>query len=203
MGIFDFFKKKKIASEVPEAPGAVSKEDIFKMMFEKMAQQSPSVQFASGSVFDIARQQRQILEQIIQSNNAMSLLQWFVRAYDLFCDNPSVVGFTPGMVNKSNNDVKINEINADIIPLQNGDAAALCYMPVISDEHEARIIGIVLSGKGDGYYYCMLDKEASTYSDVIRNKAIHGIEKIGEVNGRGFELMNHFMTCIQADFYSK
>ena len=64
------------------------------------------------------------------------------------------------------------------------------------------MIGIILSDSGDGYYYCMLSKDKEASSAVKRNKAMFGVSQVGEVKGRGFELMENFLTCIKEDFYS-
>ena len=97
-------------------------------------------------------------------------------------------------VNADKNDTDPRGWNTDIFDLQSGDVVALCYMPIIDQTFDARIIGVVLGQKGDGYYYCNLNKDNRIGSDVMRNKAILGIEKAGEVNGRGFELMKAFLN---------
>ena len=206
MGLLDFFKKsnqrkkEKTASDVQDT-SSVSKEDAFNKILDFLMKQSPSHQFASGSVFDISRRSRDVFLQALHSNDAGKLFLLFANAYSLFLDHPEVVGFTPDMVNKDNNDTDPRTWNADIINLQSGDIAALCFMPIQNDTLTARIIGIVFSDNGDGYYYCMLNKDEDVPSEVFRNKAILGIEKVGEVNGRGFDLMNNFMGCIKHNFY--
>ena len=42
----------------------------------------------------------------------------------------------------------------------------------------------------------MLNKDEDTSSDVMQNKALNGIEKVGEVKGRGFDLMYDFLACM-------
>jgi len=64
------------------------------------------------------------------------------------------------------------------------------------------VFGIIIGSRGDGYYYCMLNKDANQHSEVIRNKAMAGIETIGTVNGLGFELMNSFLNCISRNYYA-
>ena len=100
-------------------------------------------------------------------------------------------------------DTDYRQWNTDIFPLESGDFAALCYMPVSNNELEARIIGIILSEGGDGYYYCMLKKDENETSTVFRNRSIQGITVAGEVKGRGFDLMHAFLNCIQEDFSAK
>lgn len=197
MGFFDLFRRNKRSSNSANANRASSKEDIFRELLQQLAQSSPSAHFASGAVFDIVRQQHGEFAQIVRSNNASGLHLFFANAYIAFCRNPDMVGFTPNMVNGNNNDTDPRVWNADIFPFENGDAAALCYMPVQDDALAARIIGIILSDRGDRYYYCMLNKNESLPSDVMRNKALDGIEKVGAVRGRGFELMQNFLNCIK------
>ena len=165
--------------------------------FEEIAQQSPSELFASGAVFDIVRQNRDVFEQIVRSNDALSLQQFFMEAYVLFCTSPEAVGFPSEMVDINNNDTDPRFWNADTFNLENGEAAALCYLSIQSDSLEARIVGIVLSDQGDRYYYCMLSKDEDVFSDVMQNKALDGIAKVGEVKGRGFELMYDFLGCME------
>lgn len=181
-----------------EADAPDSRESILDDLMKQISQQSPSYLFASGAVFDIVRLSRDTFEQVVQSGDALALLQFFAAAYSLFCENPEVVGFPPSMVDVSNDDTDPAYWNADIMPLSNGDTAALCYMSVQDDSVEARIFGIALSDAGDRYYYCMLDKDEDAPSDVMQNKALEGIEKVGEVRGRGFELMNAFVACMES-----
>lgn len=192
--------KPKAAQASQSPKDANSKEDFFKMFFEAERQKAPSENFASGAVFDISRKFRDKFKTIVDSNNALQLNQFFSKAYLLFCSQPEIVGFTKNMVNTSLNDTELQEWNADIFKLENGDAAALCFMPIRNDTLDARVIGIILSDRGDGYYYCMLKKGENTASTVIRNKGIFGTSEIGQVAGRGFSLMNSFLNCIKADF---
>ncbi len=161
----------------------------------------PSEVFASGAVFDIARQQREELTEIVRSGNAGILQKWFIDAYHLFCENPTVVNLPLAVASEEKNDACTAEMNADIFELPNGNRAALCFMPIQNDVHDARIIGIILSDTGDGYYYCMLKKDEAALSDVFRNKVRQDIEKVGEIKGRGFALMNSFLDCIKKDFF--
>lgn len=185
-------------SDRPEADESDSRDNILDQLFEQISQQPPSELFASGVVFDIVRQNHETFEEVVRSNNALLLQQFFAAAYSLYCENPEVVGYSSSMVNINNNDTDPAYWNADLFSLANGDAAALCYMSVQNDSVEARIFGIVLSDLGDRYYYCMLDKDEDAYSDVMQNKALYGIEKVGEVKGRGFDLMNDFLACMES-----
>jgi len=211
MGLFDIFKKnpQPAASPAEEkqkeiTPSAqITKEDIFKAIFEQMAQQSPSKHFVQGSVFDIVRQQHSTFEQLVRNHDAMSVHMFFMNAYLSFCSDPSGAGFiNASALNVDKNDTDPRSWNTDIFDLQSGDVVALCYMPISDPTFDARMIGIVLGQRGDGYYYCNLNKDNSIGSDVMRNKAILGIEKAGEVNGRGFELMEAFLNCISNNYYN-
>ena len=200
MGFFDFFKKNGDSrpTNIPKNP---TKEDFYQMFMQQEAQRSPSDQFASGSVFDISRLYRDAFYFAASSNDVGSLYKLFVDSYYLFLDNPQVVGFTPAMVNINNNDTNPARWNVNIFSLQPGDYAALLFMPIQHDTLAARIVGIVFSDEGDGYYYCMLNKGSDIASDVIRNNALFGLEKVGAVRGLGFELMNSFLNCITQDYY--
>lgn len=200
MGLFDRIKKRK-QPDTPFNTQKTSKEEIFKMILEQQAKSSPSDQFASGAIFDISRQQREAFEQAVCSNDALLLLKLFANAYYLFLNNPEVVGVTSNMVNKNKNDTDPGTWNANIFHLTEEDHIALLFMPVQSTALSARIIGIIFSSKGDRYYYCMLNKDEKMTSDVIHNRAIYGIDKIGEVKGVGFELMNSFLNCIKDDWH--
>lgn len=194
MGLDDLFRKGK---KPDPALNTMSKEEIFKMVFDRMGQESPSKEFASGAIFDIVRKNRDIFVEIVRSNNAITLHDFFAKAYMLFCKNPQIVGLPPATININKNDTNPAMWNADTFSRDSGEVIALCYMPIVNETLEARIIGIVITGKGDRYYYCMLNKDTNTFSDVIQNKAWLGLEKVGEVKGRGFELMNSFLKLIE------
>ncbi len=197
MKIRDLFKKRKQNPVSDEW-----KNDIGKMILERMANRSPSETFASGTVFDIVRQERGIFERIVRANDPYSVLTFFANAYISYCGNQSEAGTPAYTMNIQNNDTDPRSWNADIFALPNGSVAALCFMPIQNGSVDARIIGIILDNGGDGYYYCMLNKGENVVSDVNRNKGMYGIEKVGEVSGRGFELMDRFLDCMKHDFYS-
>ncbi len=204
MGLFDFFKKKKTApaADVHSTMSAdinatMSKEEIIKAIMQNMKQKTPSEHFASGAVFDISRQNHAQFANIVHSNNAMALKSFFANAYVTFCNQPQIVGFSESMVDKKRNDTNPGTWNADIMSLPSGEKIALCFMPIANEMYTARIIGIVLGDSEDKYYYCMLNKDEKVPSDVIRNKAMLGTEKVGTVKGLGFELMHSFTECIK------
>ena len=97
MSLFDLFKKKK-TNTTASINTSNSKDDIMKMMLQNMMQKTPSEHFASGAVFDIARQNHDQLALIVNSNDAMSLKSFFANAYVTFCNQPQIVGFSPSMI---------------------------------------------------------------------------------------------------------
>jgi len=207
---FDLFKRKKVNTNQTEATKQTpkdshqsgantpnSKADILNMIMREMAQKTPSDHFASGAIFDITRQRHNDFSNIVMSNNAATLKDFFAKAYIDFCNQPQLVGFSPDMVDKNKNDTNPAMWNADIVSLPSGEKVALCFMPINNNTYAARIIGVVLGNGEDRYYYCMLNKDENTFSEVIRNKAMQGVEKIGEVKRLGFELMNSFVECIK------
>ena len=194
-----------IAAIVPCASvseGTERKTDIYNEIFQAVADQAPSERYVTGTVFDLTQMFHDEFEEAVRSSNAISLWQFFAGAYKLFCEHPEVSGI-PIPVNMEKEDTDYRQWNTDIFPLESGDFAALCYMPVSNNELEARIIGIILSEGGDGYYYCMLKKDENETSTVFRNRSMRGITVAGEVKGRGFDLMHAFLNCIQEDFSAK
>ena len=210
MGLFDFFNKKSQVQkpsaaerQTPPASGTPAKEEVLKAILEQMAQQSPSQHFAQGSVFDIVRQQHSAFEKIVRARDVMSVHRFFINAYLSFCSDPAAAGFVSAKaLNTDKSDTDPRRWNTDVFGLRGDDVAALCYLPISDPDFDARIIGVVLGQNGDGYYYCNLSKSTAVSSDVMRNKALLGIEKAGEVNGRGFELMNAFLNCIRSNYYA-
>ncbi len=205
MGLFDSFRKKRPApaeAEPDSAPAAGSKEELYRQIFEMYARKSPSERFVSGAVFDLSRQNRDVFLQVLGTRDATSLLSLFIGAYHVFLANPGAVGMPADTAGKAADDTDPRMWNADCFTLPSGDQAALLFMPVRHDSLAARLVGIIFSDRGDGYYYCMLNGRDDLPSDVFRNKAWAGIEKVGEVSGRGFELMDSFLTCIRDDFCS-
>ncbi len=199
MGFFDKFKKK---TNITNGNTSDSKDEIMKKVFQNIMQKAPSEHFASGAVFDIIRQNHEQFADVVNSNDALVLRNFFANAYITFCNQPQVVGFTPAIVDIRRNDTNPKTWNADIVMISEREKIALCFMPVNNSVFAARIIGIVVSDAGDRYYYCMLNKDENILSDVIRNKAMFGIEKIGSVKGLGFELMNSFVDCIRKSSFT-
>ncbi len=163
---------------------------------------SISDRFASGAVFDLSKQKRDIFINVLKSNDAPALLKLFIQSYSFFVEHPDSVGIIPQMINKENNDTDPMLWNADIYTLPNGDKAALLFMRIQHETLLARIVGIIFSDDGDGYYYCMLNKNNNIPSKVSRNMAMLGIKEIGEVKGLGPELRNSFLNCISNEFLS-
>lgn len=199
MSIFNFHKNKHNRKQ------ETTKEDIFKFILEQQRLKSPSEIFASGAIFDFSKTSRVSFVSAIQSENPTQLLYLFIQAYHLFLENPECAGLSASMINVNNNDTNVNSWCADTFSLASKDKAALLFMPITINNNNllARVVGIIFSDRGDGYYYCMLNKDHAMPSSVFCNKGIHGIEQIGEVNGLGFELMHSFFDCISKDFYNK
>lgn len=201
MGLFDLFRSKPKASKKDKLED-MSKDDILRMVFQELAQESPSRHFAAGVVFDLVRQNHDVFEEIVDDNRLHLLQSFFAKGYIQYLNHPETLGAIPMMVDKEKNDTNPSEWNLSVIPLRGDDRAVLCFMPVKNDTVSARIVGIVLGMHGDGYYYCMLEKNENAYSDVIRHKVMAGIDKVGAVRGRGFELMGGFVSCIKSDYYN-
>ena len=169
--------------------------------FEDMPALAPSEMFASGAVFDIYRQYRDEFKEVFDSGDPMLIWGVFAQAYDMYLEHLDENDFF-GMIDVNVDDTDPMEWNTDIFNLSEGDTAALLFMPVKNnDTIAARIVGIVTSDKEDGFYYCMLNADENITSDVKRNMSLAGVKYIGEVKGRGFELMNSFLECIKDDFY--
>lgn len=209
MALSDFWKKRKQSSgspteaTPPPASGKVSPaSDRYEIIRKLMSQRSPSDQFASGAVFDFVRQNQALFNNIVRSKDMLKLQEFFVNSFMTFYFHPEAVGLNAQLVNQDNLDTDPRRWNMDAYRLSNGGAVALCFMPINSDTLDARVVGIIIDSKPlDGYYYCMLNKGADTYSDVYRNMAWDGVRPAGRVKGRGFGLMNDFLKCIVGDYY--
>lgn len=201
MGLFDFFKRKKEPSPKDNLQNK-SKDEIYQMIFQGMAQESPSRHFVAGTVFDFARQNRSAIEYALKSGDLLRVQMLFINGYLKYLNDPRSMGGIPGIVDKEKNDTDPRGWNLSVKTLRNGDQAILLYMPIENARLSARIVGIVFGGRGDGYYYCMLNKDENMQSEVVRNKAMAGIETVGAVKGRGFELMESFVDCIRRDYYA-
>ena len=141
------------------------------------------------------------LEEIVHSGDADEIGSFFRDMYRLLIDNPTIIGLTRNMVDKNKNDTDPTAWNAEVCNLPNGDNAVLLYMPIENKAISARIVGIILGEHGDGYYYCMLNKDRNIPSVVSSNRVMYGTDNIGEVQGSGALLKNSFLKCIQADYY--
>ena len=53
------------------------------------------------------------------------------------------------------------------------------------------------------YLFLLFKKQLVRASEVYRNKRYEGVEKIGEAIGRGFDLMDSFMTVVNDDYYTE
>ncbi len=187
------FKKKK---------ENMTKEEWLRKVVEKESQKPPSKLFVSGAVFDISKKTREAFIEAVSTNDSGSLLKFFDYSYSVFLKNPACAGIPINWINASYNDTDPATWNADCFQLSGGDYAALLFMPIQDKSLSARIVGIIFSDKGDGYYYSMLNSDENKPSDVNRNMEFQGIHKVGEVKGSGFELMNSFLECIKTDYYT-
>ena len=208
MSIFDLFRKKPAKAGTP-APARkdppdedlpFNKDALFQMVFREMAFLSPSSLFVSGPVFDIIRQKHEHFAQILRSRDVMGLQRFLIEAYLEFCREPGRFSSqAQSGLSIENSDTDPRRWNTDLMALPSGEPVALCYMPVQSDTSDAQILGVALGQEQDGCYFCTLAKDVSAPSDVMRSNGGSTVQKVGEVNGRGFELMNAFLAVIGAD----
>lgn len=204
MGFWDLFKKRKPENSSLKNQGIKSKEDIYQMAFEKISQTPPSQRFVSGVVFDAVRNQHEPISQIVHSNNpgeVLELSKFFRMTYMAFLKNPGIFGCIPCPI-KAENDTNPTQWNMEICPLENKDAAVICYMPIQNNTLAARMFGIIFGSSGDGYYYCTINKDETVASDIMRNGAGLGTKKVGDIKGSGFDLRDRFLDCMQSDYYA-
>lgn len=176
-------------------------DETVRKIIEKQSKKAPSEDFAAFAVFKYIDKQHEEFEQIVRSINAGGLKSFLTHSYNEFINNPESVGFTPALINKNNNDTAPEEWNTDIFKLKDGEYAVLLYMPIHNEVLAARLIGVVLTVKGDEHYYCFLNKDAQTSSAVFYRNGKNEIIKIGEVKGLGVELMHQFLGCIKNNFF--
>ena len=173
---------------------------------QDLSEYPPSYYYAGGAVFDFVRIVHDEYEEAVRSSDLQklqTLSMFYYNSYNLLLDEPELMCSFPGLIDPEKNDTDATQWNVDVIPMDGDDRASLCYMPVDSDLYEARVFGIVLGNKGDRYYFSMIDKDENAASEVYRNKGYEGVEKIGEVTGRGFDLMDSFMTVVNDDYYTE
>ena len=157
-------------------------------------------------MFDFVRIVHDEYEEVVRSSDLQKLQTlsiFYYNSYNLLLDEPEMVCSLPGLIDPEKNDTDATQWNVDVIPMDGDDMASLCFMPVDSDLYEARVFGIVLGSKGDGYYFSMINKDENAASEVYRNKGYEGVEKIGEATGRGFDLMDSFMAVVNDDYYTE
>ncbi len=201
MSIWDLFGKNKKQPDATNRDNTVSKKDTYKEIFSELAKESPSKHFASGTIFDITRMNHDVIEKCVRMNYPKGIYKLFTQSYQTYLSNPAAFGAIPQVVDGSRNDTDPTKWNIDIIQMANNDRAVLCFMPIRDEKLSARIVGIAVSDHGDAYYYCMLNKDETVESEVIRNKAMNGVERVGSVKGLGFKLMQDFIDCMKKDFY--
>ncbi|MBR5095293.1 MAG: hypothetical protein IK095_09365 [Oscillospiraceae bacterium] len=162
-------------------------------LFAMMERDFPSLRFASEELFRSVSRERESFAQSVRACDVMGAHRAFVRYYLAYCQKLGVRG---------TGDTDPRRWNSDIVSLRPGEPAALCYMPVEDGAHAAEIVGVVIGQRGDGSYFCALKQDESEPSPVMRNEDQRTVRKVGEVRGRGFELMNAFVTCIRNDYYA-
>ena len=173
---------------------------------QDLSEYPPSYYYAGGAVFDFVRIVHDEYEEVVRSSDLQKLQTlsiFYYNSYNLLLDEPEMVCSLPGLIDPEKNDTDATQWNVDVIPMDGDDMASLCFMPVDSDLYEARVFGIVLGSKGDGYYFSMINKDENAASEVYRNKGYEGVEKIGEATGRGFDLMDSFMAVVNDDYYTE
>ena len=173
---------------------------------QDISEYPPSYYYAGGAVFDFVRIVHDEYEEVVRSSDLQKLQTlsiFYYNSYNLLLDEPEMVCSLPGLIDPEKNDTDATQWNVDVIPMDGDDMASLCFMPVDSDLYEARVFGIVLGSKGDGYYFSMINKDENAASEVYRNKGYEGVEKIGEATGRGFDLMDSFMAVVNDDYYTE
>ena len=153
--------------------------------------------FASRAVFELSRQYRDHFERALQASDEEKLFELFRATFTLFIDQPETAGFTEAQFNKKSEDTDPMKWNVSCSSMPNGDAIALCYMPVQSRSLSARMVGIVFSDSGDRYYSCMLNRDGSIPSEILRSR--EGVPSVnaGTIEGTDAEPMNCFLSCIK------
>lgn len=206
MAFFDFLKKKKLEKQKTVEKNNPKQTDerakFYKELMEEMQKKPLSEHFASGSIFDITRKFHGEFEECVRSGDVSKIHLFIINSYLLFCEHPEVAGGMPNLVRKDLQDTDPRTWNTSFYSLKGNDVAVTCYMPIQNDNLAARMVGIILTDEGDAYYSCMLDKDEDVFSEVKRNKGWQGIETVGGVRGRGMNLANGFLNCIQENFYS-
>ena len=205
----DFYiEKKKREEQKAVLAESKSKKEIQKKIIQIITARAPSEIFASGAVFDISRLQRDRLLYIVHSMDTIALHLWFFQAYTILMTQPEVINVPRSFVNKEIEDINPKDFLKDwvtaIYNTPHGERIAYCYISIRNEIYTARMIGIVLheDKDKDAYYYCMVKKDEEEQSEVKRNLAVHGLgtKKVGEIKGKGFELEDRFLNCIQLDY---
>lgn len=202
MGFFDLFKTTKQTSKPSPFDGARSKADIYKAALEMVAQQPPSERFVSGVVFDMILKQHEAFEECVRAGDVMKLRGLLELSYVVFLTKLQAVDVSSDKLNIKWGDTNPDTWKVDTFQFSDGMSIAQCFMPIENSTLEARLIGVVFSEHGDGFYYCMLNKDENAASEVKRNRALFGSKVAGEVKGRGLDLMVAFRDCIRNDYNS-
>ena len=125
--------------------------------------------YASGAVFKLVRQYRDHFLNAVKAADDRKLFDLFRETYSLMIDQPEIVGLTDEMFNKKSQDTDPLKWKASCASTPDGDAVALCCIPVQNKTLSARFVGIVFIDAGDRYYYCMLNRDAARPSVIMRS----------------------------------
>ena len=155
--------------------------------------------YASGAVFELARQYRDHFLHAVKAADDRKLFDLFRETYSLMIDQPEIVGLTSEMFNKKNQDTDPLKWKASCASTPDGDAIALCCMPVQSKALSARFIGIVFSDAGDRYYSCMLSRDEARPSGIMRSAEDLPPEEAGTISGSESKAAASFLRCIKGD----
>ena len=167
-------------------------------LMDVLGKPTASEAFASGALFELSGQYRDHFLKALQASDNQKLFDLFRATFTLFIDQPETAGLTEAMFNKKSEDTDPMKWNVSCSAAADGGSIALCRMPVKSKTLSARLVGIVFSDSGDRYYYCMLNKDAGTPSEIMRRTGKQPPEKAGEITGAEADSMDAFLACVKA-----
>ena len=186
--LYQDLMQRKQKGEMPRNPSEA--------LMDALGRRPASEVFSSGAVFELSRLYRDHFLKALQASDDRKLFNLFRALYSLFLDQPEIAGFTEAMINKKNEDTDPLKwvVSCASVP---GGSVALCRMPIQNKLLSARLVGIIFSDSGDGYYSCMLNKNGSVPSEIIRNNGSLPSANAGAVTGTDSEVMSRFLDCIR------
>ena len=155
--------------------------------------------YASGAVFELVRRYRDHFLNAVKAADDRKLFDLFRETYSLMIDQPELVGLTDEMFNKKSQDTDPLKWKASCAATPDGDAIALCCMPVQNRTLSARFVGIVFSDAGDRYYSCMLNRDTARPSAIMRTADDLLPEETGTISGPEPEAAVGFLRCIKGE----